>query len=443
MTAAATEWSKPAFERHAHLSEALARKLSKAPKAAIELGHYLFRVCIDGKFEEIELYNLPLGDERETPKRQGRRYARNTLREALKVLARFGLVIIRKSYGCGVFSLTVCHPGEKRPFPQFVRNSPRSSKNCSPDPKTDQVQPSNDAPPSPITEEFILKAEHDAAALKNSFVAEEEEVAKAVPVVSEILSATGKEEYAPVTEIEVLEPEANECERQSDRIINTQSHEICAAIRFVMPLNPQIKAEALNYTLAQVQAALALYQERKQKKPISNPCGWLTDCLRGKWAMSGNRDYTTQTAPRYPAELVEWYEKATLAGIVDGRPLQHCPMASATGNLEHLQVVVKVPPQERLRNDIVPYRFVLWREAMALYPLTDDLTAGQTASVTESPTVPATPSVPPPQSASESEEFQTVEIPEGYQPDPEIQRLIEESLGGTSEPDPDQDLEPD
>jgi hypothetical protein len=113
--AVATTWNKPALDRHAHVSQVLAEILDQAPKAAIALCNYLFRVCIDGKLEEIELYSLPLGANRSTEKRSGRQYARNTLREALKILVRLGLVIIDKSYGKGVFRLTICHPGKKRP----------------------------------------------------------------------------------------------------------------------------------------------------------------------------------------------------------------------------------------------------------------------------------------------------------------------------------------
>jgi DNA-binding transcriptional ArsR family regulator len=105
MTTTPSQWSKPPRERHAHVGEILSHLLGTVPKAAIELALYLFRVCIDGKFEEIELYHLPLGEQRESPHRTGKRYARSTLREALKVLEDKGLVFVRKRYGSGVFSL--------------------------------------------------------------------------------------------------------------------------------------------------------------------------------------------------------------------------------------------------------------------------------------------------------------------------------------------------
>ena len=184
--------------------------------------------------------------------------------------------------------------------------------------------------------------------------------------------------------------------------VNTESTEICRAIRDVMPLTPQMKAEALKYTLTQVENAIALYQERSQKKQISKPQGFLTDCLRGQWWLeSGNN--TTATL-QYPPELVQWYALATEAGIVDGRPLQHCPGTSCRGGgAEHLQVVILIPPEELRPNDIVPFRYLHWRDAIALYPLLGN--------------------------SSQSEEPAEVFELDNYEPNPEIQRLIRESLG--------------
>ena len=398
----ATAWNKPALERHAHVSQALAEILDGAPKAAIALCNYLFRTCIDGKLEEIELYNLLLGANRITEKHQGRPYARNTLRSALKILVRLGLVIIDKSYGRGVFRLTINHPGKKRPFEKFVKNSTNQSQNRPTEQKTDQTGGSNDVKSFPITEEFNKKAEQ-AAATKIYFPEEKETLTNAL------------DEFLPTAEPELLGKENPQEFDEQSHYVNTEAEEICTAIRQVMPLNPQIKTEALKYTLAKVQAAIALYQERQQKKPIPNPQGFLTDCLRGQWWLS-SRNNTTETE-LYPQELVRWYSLATEAGIVDGRPLQHCPGTSCRGSsIEHLQVVILVPPEELRPIEIVPFRYLHWRDAMALYPL-KDVTALQTDAPPNEPT------------ASELELEATYQMMEDYEPDPEIQRLIQSSLG--------------
>ncbi len=401
-TVVATAWNKPALERHAHVSQALAEILDGAPKAAIALCNYLFRTCIDGKLEEIELYNLHLGANRITRSHQGRTYARNTLREALKILVRLGLVIIDKSYGRGVFRLTINHPGKKRPFERFVKNSTDRSGNRPTEQKIDQTGGSNDVKSFPITEEFNKKAEQ-AAACKIYFPEEKETRTNAL------------DEFLPTAEPELLGKENPQEFDEQSQVVNTEAEEICTAIRQVMPLNPQIKTEALKYTLAKVQAAIALYQERQQKKPIPNPQGFLTDCLRGQWWLeSGNN--TTETE-LYPQELVRWYKDATEAGIVDGRPLQHCPGTSCRGSgVDHLQVVIPIPPEELRPNDIVPFRYLHWRDAMALYPL-KDVTALQTDAPPNEPT------------ASELELEATYQMMEDYEPDPEIQRLIQSSLG--------------
>lgn len=435
----ATAWNKPALERHAHVSQALAEILEGAPKAAIALCNYLFRTCIDGKLEEIELYNLLLGANRITRSHQGRPYARNTLREALKILVRLGLVIIDKSYGRGVFRLTINHPGKKRPFERFVtgavaknngepsnhtsysyeptdnpkkgsplfsrqysKNSTDRSGNRPTEQKIDQTGGSNDVNPSPITEEINNKAEQAAAG--KIYVQEEKETL-----------TNGEDEFLPTQLPELLGKESPQENDSQSQVVNTEADEICTAIRLVMPLNPQIKTEALKYTLTQVTAALALYQERQQKKSIPNPQGFLTDCLRGQWWLE-SRNNTTM-ASQYPQELVRWYKDATEAGIVDGRPLHHCPGTSCRGSsVEHLQVVIPIPPEELRPNDIVPFRYLHWREAMALYPL---------------PCVTALPTDEPPYEPKpeELELEATYQMNEDEEPDPEIQRLIQESLG--------------
>lgn len=399
--AVATTWNKPALDRHAHVSQALAEILDEAPKAAIALCNYLFRVCIDGKLEEIELYNLPLGANRSTDKRCGRPYARNTLREALKILVRLGLVIIDKSYGRGVFRLTINHPGKKRPFERFVKNLTTQSKNRPTEQKTDRIGGSNDVNSSPITEEFNKKAEQ-AAAKKNCLAEEKEKTANAL------------DEFLPTQEPELLGKEELEESDYQIQTVNTEAEEICRSIREIMPLNPQLKAQALKYTLFQVQAAIALYQERRVRKPIPNPQGFLTDCLRGQWWIESHA-HKTQTA-QYPPELVRWYSLATEAGIVDGRPLQHCPNATTHGDVEKLQVVIPIPPLEFRPTDIVPFRYLHWREALALYPL-EGVTALQTDEQTDEPTM------------EELDLEAYYQVMSDYELDPEIQALIRESLG--------------
>lgn len=399
--AVATTWNKPALDRHAHVSQALAEILDEAPKAAIALCNYLFRVCIDGKLEEIELYSLPLGANRSTEKRSGRQYARNTLREALKILVRLGLVIIDRSYGKGVFRLTICHPGKKRPFERFVKNLTSRAGNHSTNQKTDQTEGSNDVNSSPITEEIKEKAEQ-AAAIKISLLEKKESATSAL------------DEFLPTAEPERRGAENYQENDDQSQIVNMEAEEICRSIREVMPLNPQLKAQALKYTLTQVTAAIAIYQERRVRKPIPNPQGFLIDCLRGQW-WTEKRDNTTQTA-QYPPELVRWYSLATAAGIVDGRPLQHCPNATTRGNIEQLQVVIPIPPKEFRPSDIVPFRYLQWREALALYPL-----EGATAFETDQP-----PNEP---TLLELELEAYYQVIKDYEPDPEIQALIRESLG--------------
>lgn len=101
---------------------------------------------------------------------------------------------------------------------------------------------------------------------------------------------------------------------------------------------------------------------------------------------------------------MQWYALATEAGIVDGRPLQHCPGTSCRGGgAEHLQVAIPIPAEELQPNHVVRFRYLHWRDAIALYPL-----LGNTFQAEEP-----------------ADEISM----EDYEPNPEIQRLIRESLG--------------
>ncbi|MCC3428551.1 MAG: hypothetical protein JGK08_00220, partial [Microcoleus sp. PH2017_04_SCI_O_A] len=48
-------------------------------------------------------------------------------------------------------------------------------------------------------------------------------------------------------------------------------------------MNPELRVCVLQYNLEEIQAAVNLLQIRSQTKQISNPSGWIVDCLRGRW----------------------------------------------------------------------------------------------------------------------------------------------------------------
>jgi len=100
---------KTKSELQPQISEALAVLLEGAPKSAIVLANYLFRVCLPGKPEEIELFDLPLGEQR-TRKLRGKRYAEYTLRVALRTLESLGLVQILRDYHGGTYKLVILPP---------------------------------------------------------------------------------------------------------------------------------------------------------------------------------------------------------------------------------------------------------------------------------------------------------------------------------------------
>jgi hypothetical protein len=142
MVADTTTWHKPPFARHAAIYEALADILEGATPSAVKLALYLYRTCIGGKPEEIDIHCIPLGEKRATPVRNGKPYSPNTRRAALRQLEKLGLVKILKNYGCGIFRIAVQHLGDVRPFThtnsKFQKLS-NQSKNQLNQPKIEQT----------------------------------------------------------------------------------------------------------------------------------------------------------------------------------------------------------------------------------------------------------------------------------------------------------------
>jgi len=146
MVADTTTWHKPPFARHAAIYEALADILEGATPSAVKLALYLYRTCIGGKPEEIDINCIPLGEKRATRVRNGKPYSPNTRRAALRQLEKLGLVKILKNYGRGIFRIAVQHLGDVRPFThtnsKFQKlNNP--SKNRLNQPKIEQTGGSN------------------------------------------------------------------------------------------------------------------------------------------------------------------------------------------------------------------------------------------------------------------------------------------------------------
>ncbi|MEG4132013.1 hypothetical protein QUA21_23970 [Microcoleus sp. Pol1B3] len=146
MVADTTTWHKPPFARHAAVYEALADILEGATPSALKLALYLYRTCIGGKPEEIDINCIPLGEKRTTRVRNGKPYSPNTRRAALRQLEKLGLVKILKNYGCGIFRIAVQHLGDVRPFThtnsKFQKLS-KQSKNRLNQPKIEQTGGSN------------------------------------------------------------------------------------------------------------------------------------------------------------------------------------------------------------------------------------------------------------------------------------------------------------
>ena len=177
MVAATDTWHKPPLARHASIYEALADVLEGATPSAVKLALYLYRTCIGGKPEEIDINCIPLGEKRTTPVRNGKPYSPNTRRAALGHLEKLGLVKILKNYGRGIFRIAVQHKGDIRPFTHTnskFQKLTSQSKNGVKEPKIEQTAGSNPDGAVLFTERYKeQQSTIDAAVFLNYFKEEQ------------------------------------------------------------------------------------------------------------------------------------------------------------------------------------------------------------------------------------------------------------------------------
>jgi hypothetical protein len=400
MVADTTTWHKPPFARHAAIYEALADILEGATPSALKLALYLYRTCIGGKPEEIDINCIPLGEKRATRVRNGKPYSPNTRRAALRQLEKLGLVKILKNYGRGIFRIAVQHLGDVRPFThthsKFQKLS-KQSKNRLNQPKIEQTEGSNpdgavlftegkkeqqstenvaavffnfsqegekltspDKKPQLVTgiksknTELNKNSEQELKTpTENKYSAPTTEcltinsdnsqaVDVAMPCTSEQIGLTSKPPQKLLTELDSLDsldnPTISTAELtiptnkavpsspETSSRVNPQVPEIVKAVAFANPdateiveavpianpdateivetvpianpdateiveavtratggMNSELKICVLHHSLNEIQAAINLLQVRSQTKQISNPSGWVVDCLRGRW----------------------------------------------------------------------------------------------------------------------------------------------------------------
>jgi hypothetical protein len=333
MVAATDTWHKPPLARHASIYEALADVLEGATPSAVKLALYLYRTCIGGKPEEIDINCIPLGEKRTTPVRNGKPYSPNTRRAALRHLEKLGLVKILKNYGRGIFRIAVQHKGDIRPFTHTnskFQKLTNQSKNGAKKPKIEQTAGSNPDGAVLFTERYKeQQSTLDAAVFLNCFK-EEENLIKPneTPQVCEFVNEqnTGLEKKSEQqAQIQLQDkssaPFAESLNNNSDNCSaidatkpsdpdeigsvesptiptnkavflspetssppNPDAAEILEAVAIATGgMNPQLKARALQHSLNDIQAAINLLQTRRQTKEISNLSGWVVDCLQGRW----------------------------------------------------------------------------------------------------------------------------------------------------------------
>jgi hypothetical protein len=319
-----TTWYKPARSRYAHVTEDLAKALEGVSKAANDLGHYLFRVCIDGKLEEIELYDLPLGEQRSTEKMQGRRYSRETLRNALHQLVDRGLVIIDRMFRGGTIRLTIRHLGERIPILPLSKKFGNPSKSLTFDNKIRQTHPS--IPHSTVTNTENIKEHSDTSPPLERLSAVPTSV-KGTPIGAPPLTEPpgtansdslggGEENISPCSvdplisnDIAVTPPPPDapsptpldQLDAPPDHLDDDDDPRFVQVAK-VMILNPQLRTEILKFSLEQITQAIAVFLERRPT--VDNPEGFLIKALRQGWRPKQTKIAATSS------DFDEWYKLA-------------------------------------------------------------------------------------------------------------------------------------
>lgn len=157
------------------------------------------------------------------------------------------------------------------------------------------------------------------------------------------------------------EPKSNSQEQSSVVSENGNNSHICSeAIQSAVEaagirVNNQLKATLLQFTLEQVQAAVAHYKAVvNEKGRRNNPPGWLTDCLRGEWWKSAS----TNAKDEYPDGFEDAYQRLIAAGVVED--IRPSDLPRIMGDIEVRVINPNAQPGE------CPYGLMWWVDAVAL-----------------------------------------------------------------------------
>ncbi len=244
-----TTWHKPPLARHAAVYEDLADILEGATPSAIKLALYLYRTCIGGKPEEIDIHCIPLGEKRATRARNGKPYSANTRRTALRQLEKFGLVKILKSYGRGIFRIAVQHLGEVRPFihtQQKFQKLSNQSKNQRQQSKIEQTEGSNpDGAVLFTKDKKEQQSTENVAAVFLNFFEEKENLEKVnikpknvePKVATQVQTKTSQSNENLPEKLEILDE--NKCSAPTTECLNTNSDKIHAIDDATIPCSSE------------------------------------------------------------------------------------------------------------------------------------------------------------------------------------------------------------
>jgi len=186
--------------------------------------------------------------------------------------------------------------------------------------------------------------------LQDQEVIDENQLSAAV-VEEEVLEEEVLKEDEPLEE-EALEEEVLKEEEIDELARPIQNDVITECERLGIELNPKLEQLVLNSAVCVVKDALAFVREKQALGHVKNTAGYLVNAIKNKLQPSVTPGALRESQQKFPAGFLEWYEKATKNGWVDGREVRYLSTRH-DGN-----PIVFIPHQGRS---------MVWTEALALF----------------------------------------------------------------------------
>lgn len=307
---------------------------------ALRLWQYLLTKYPGGVPQEIELEEL----RHEISVGRSKVYSVQSLKNAItQHLVPKGLLVVIKKFTAKIMRVVANHAGAIKPIENkfaFSQRNLRFNK------KTCKIDTSN--PDSAVLSYKDFQEATNKPAVAFQKVEEQEAIATPCTTV------LADEEDTEQIEREMCRAEDSVRPLSQDPVEDDSAAERLELVEnAAIPLNPTLEKTVLEYTLEEVQNAIALYKQVvKEHGRRESPGGWLTSCLRGKYW----KNAALPEKDRYPQGFLEAYKRLIDAGVVLDHPANTLPCDG------YKQPLVRVSSERSPSG----YELIVWNNAVEL-----------------------------------------------------------------------------